>query len=113
MLESLFLIEFVPNNLKTSGHRYLKSKSFLNPVLSLLLFVSPAGMVFSQNKAGKGILRSGAGSGQHLFMFFFWFLWMGVFLAQCKMVNFRLNFLNEKKKLVMEIKKYKKHYNKH
>jgi len=37
-LALLFLIEFVPNNLKTSSHVYLEKESFLNLVLLLTLF---------------------------------------------------------------------------
>ena len=43
-LALLFLIEFVPNNLKTSSHMYLEKKSFLNLVLLLtFLFFSHRG----------------------------------------------------------------------
>ena len=58
-LALLFLIEFVPNNLKTSSHMYLEKKSFLNLVLLLILFFSHRGSLWvskiKQVKASWGL----------------------------------------------------------
>ena len=79
-LALLFLIEFVPNNLKTSSHMYLEKKFPESCSFAYFIFLPQGKSLSKQNKAGEGILGSwNVSIKQPLFLLFSW--WFFFFLV--------------------------------